>query len=248
LKQRRKKHRSHKARTIVFALLSILLLIVALNWIVMPLVVGRGRETTVPDVLGIDRFSAEESIIRAGLVLGEIRSVSNATVPPDRVVAQHPEPQQRVKLGRRVHLDVSKGGSKLKVPHVQGLTLARATALLTESGLSIAGVESLRSRSLPPGQVVSTRPPAGSEVDEGERMTIQVSSRHGSFPMPGLLGMNVEAARGIIAAQGLNIGEVKQAPSDEPAGSVLVQYPEEGMTVRDLDTVSLIVAVPAGRR
>jgi len=29
----------------------------------------------------------------------------------------------------------------------------------------------------------------------------------------------------------------KYAPSDEPAGNVLIQYPEEGMTVRDLDTV-----------
>ncbi len=169
-------------------------------------------------------------------------------MPVDRVVTQHPEPGRRVKLGRRVHLDVSRGGAKLKVPYVEGLTVARATALLTESGLDLAGVESLKTPNLPPGQVVATRPPAGTEVDQGEGIFIQVASRVGNFPMPNLVGMALETAQGIVAAQGLVIGQVRQAPSDEPVGMVLVQYPEEGMTVRDLDTVSLIVAAPAGRR
>jgi beta-lactam-binding protein with PASTA domain len=246
MKQRRKR-RSHKLRALVIVVLALALLVVVLNWVVMPLVVGRGKEATVPNAVGIDRFAAEESI-KAGLVLGEVRSVSNATVPPDLVVAQHPEPGQRVKLGRKIHIDVSKGGSRLRVPHAEGLTLARATALLTEAGLAIAGVESLRSPTLPPGQVISTRPPAGVEVDEGERILIQISSRVGNFPMPNLIGMNLEAAKGIITTQSLVLGEVKQAPSDEPAGNVLIQYPEEGMTVRDLDTISVIVATPAGRR
>jgi len=247
MKQRRKRQ-SHKLRTLIIIVLAIVLLIVVFNWLVMPAVVGRGRETAVPKVVGLDRFAAQESILNAGLTLGEVRSVSNATVPPDHVVAQHPEPGQRVKLGRQVQIDVSKGGSRLRVPHTEGLALARATALLTESGLSVAGVESLRAPTLPPGQVVSTLPAAGVEVSEGERITIQVAARAGNFPMPNLTGMNLEAAKGIIAAEGLFLGEVKQAPSDEPAGNVLVQYPEDGMTVRDLDTVSLIVAKPAGRR
>jgi beta-lactam-binding protein with PASTA domain len=245
MKQRRKP-RHHRLRLLLIAVLALALVVVVLNWVVMPLVVGRGRVAAVPDLIGIDRFAAEESIIKAGLRLGEVRSVSNATVPPDLVVAQHPEPGQRVKLGRRVHIDISKGGARIRIPHVEGLTLPRATALLTESGFSIAGVESLRTLTLPPGQVTATRPPAGVEVEEGEPITIQVASRVGNFPMPNLVGLNLETAHGIIVSQGLLLGEVKQAPSDEPVGSVLVQYPEEGMTVRDFDTVSLIVAMPAG--
>ena len=246
--KRRRQHRSHRVRTLLIAVLSFAALVAVLNWIVMPLVVGRGRETIVPNVVGIDRFAAEETIIAAGLELGEVRSVSNATVPPDRIVAQHPEPGQLVKLGRKVHIDVSRGGTKLKVPHVEGLTLTRATVLLTESGLSIAGVESLRAPTLPAGRVISTRPPAGAQVDEGEPILIQIASRVGNFPMPNLIGMDLEAARAIITAQGLSMGEVKQAPSNEPSGIVLIQYPEEGMTVRDLDSVSLIVSTPTGRR
>jgi serine/threonine-protein kinase len=246
--KRRGKRRSHKLLTLLTILLALALVVALLNWVVMPLVVRRGHETAVPNVIGLDRFAAEESLTNAGLVPGEIRSVSNATIPPDKVVSQFPEPGQSVKLGRRVNLDVSRGGARVKVPHVEGLTLNRAIALLSESGLSVAGVESLRAPNLPLGQVISTHPPAGIEVDEGERVFIQVASRVGFFPMPNLVGLNIETVRGIIASQGLALGEVKQAPSDEPPGNVLVQYPEEGMTVRDLDTVSLIVAVPAGRR
>ncbi|MBN2465051.1 PASTA domain-containing protein [candidate division WOR-3 bacterium] len=246
--KRRSKRRSHRLRTLLIVLLALALAVVLLNWVVMPLVVRSGREATVPNVIGLDRFAAEESLVNAGLTLGEVRSVSNATVLPDNVVAQHPEPGQTVKLGRRVNIDVSRGGARINVPHVEGLSLSRATALLTESGLSVAGVESLRAPALPPGQVISTHPPAGIEVDEGERVFIQVASRVGNFPMPNLVGLNIEIARGLITAQGLIIGEVKQAPSDEPPGSILIQYPEEGMTVRDLDTVSMIIAVPARRR
>jgi len=247
MRQRRPRKR-RTLLTVLIVILALALLVVLFNWVVMPLVVGRGRETTVPNVVGLDRFAAVESVLNAGLLLGEVRSVSNATVPLDRVVAQHPEPGQRVKLGRKVQLDVSAGGSKLKVPHVEGLTLTRATALLLESGLAVAGVESLRKPNLPPGQIFATRPPAGVEVDEGDSIFVQIAFRTGNFPMPNLIGMNLEEAHGIITAQGLVLGEVKQAPSDEPVGNVLVQYPEEGMTVRDLDTVSVIVAAPAGRR
>lgn len=246
--KRRGKRRSHKLRTLLIILLLLALLVALFNWVVMPLVVKRGREATVPDVIGLDRFAAEESLVNAGLVLGEVRSVSNATVPPDNVVAQHPAPGQSVKLGRRVNLDVSRGGARVKVPHLEGLTLSRATSLLTESGLAVAGVDSLRAPNLPPGQVISTHPPAGMEMEEGERVFVQVASRVGVFPMPGLIGLNIETATAIASSQGLTLGEVKHAPSDEPPGSVLVQYPEEGMTVRDLDTVSLIIAIPTGRR
>jgi len=247
VKQRRKR-RPRILLAVLVAILALALLVVLINWVVMPLVVRRGRETTVPSLIGLDRFAAEESIFKAGLLPGEVRSLSNATVPVDHVVTQHPEPGRRVKLGRRVHLDVSRGGSRRKVPHVEGLSVARATALLSELGLSLAGVESLRTPNLPPGQVVATKPPAGVEVDEGEGIFLQVASRVGNFPMPNLVGMYLETAQGIVTAQGLVLGQVRYAPSDEPVGSVLVQYPEEGMTVRDLDTVSLIVAAAAGRR
>ena len=236
------------ALAILLTLLFVAALVALINWVVMPLVVGRGRETTVPDVVGLDRFAAESLLKRAGLRLGDVRDVFDPGVPTDRVISQHPAADDRVKLGRSVMLEVSKGAGRVMVPHAEGLSVARATALLADAGLVVDGVESLRTPSLPLGQVVATRPPAGSEANQGDHILIQVSSRTGSFPMPNLLGVSLETAQGIVLSQGLILGEVKRAPSDEPSGAVLVQYPEDGSTVRAGDTVHLIVAVGPERR
>jgi serine/threonine-protein kinase len=248
MKRSRKGRRNLALVAFLLVLVAAALLVIVLNWLVMPLIVRRGRETSVPDVVGMDRFEAEGALVRSGLHLGEVRSVSDPVVPADRVVSQHPAAGHRVKLGRSVLLEVSRGAGRIRVPHAEGLSIPRATALLSDAGLVVDGVESLRTPNLPAGQVVATRPLAGTDVTQGDHVVIQVSSRVGNFPMPNLVGVGVETAQGIIASQGLVLGELKRAPSDEPAGSVLIQYPEEGMTVRDGDTVHLIVATGTPKR
>lgn len=244
---RRRRHRSPLA-VILIILLAVAGLFALLNWVVMPLVVGRGREADVPNVVGMDRFAAESVLVAAGLGVGETRGSADVTVRTDYVISQDPGAGQRVKIGRRVRLVISTGAGRLKIPRIEGLTIARATAMLMESGLVVAGMESLRMPERQVGQVVGTRPPVGAAANQGDAVFILVSSRSGGFPMPNLVGMTSQSAQDIATQQGLVVGEVKQAPSDEPAGSVLIQYPEEGMAVHDGDTVSLIVAVPAGKK
>jgi eukaryotic-like serine/threonine-protein kinase len=233
---------------ILIILLGIAGLVALLNWVIMPLVVGRGRETNVPEVVGLDRFAAESVLVAAGLGIGETRGSANTQVKTDYVISQEPAAGQRVKTGRRIRLEISTGAGRLKVPRLDGLTVPRATAMLMEAGLSVAGIESLRMPEKQVGQVVGSRPPAGTGVNQGDGIVLQVSSRSGGFPMPNLVGMASPSAQTIVTQQGLVVGEVKQAPSDEPAGNVLIQYPEEGMFVRSGDTVSLIVAVPVGKK
>jgi len=248
LKRSRRGRRNLALATFLSVLVLGALLVVVLNWVVMPLVVGRGREVAVPDVVGMSRPAAEQTLTRAGLVPGEVRFVPSGTVPADDVIGQSPAAGRRVKRGREVALDVSRGAGRLKVPHTEGLSVVRATALLDEIGLIVDGVESLRTPGVPVGQVVGTRPSAGTEVRQGDHVMVQVSSRVGAFPVPNLVGTLVETAQGIVASQGLVLGELRRTPSDEPVGSVLVQYPEEGMTVRAGDTVHLIVSSGAHER
>ncbi len=239
---RRRHRRCSAVLTLLFLLLVFSGMLALFNWVVMPLIVGLGRETTVPNVIGLDRFTAESILVAARLELGEVTSFANSTVKPDHVIAQYPNPGQRVKVGRRVRLDISTGPGRIKVPHTEGLTLSRATALLVEAGLVVAGVESLRLPERPVGQVVATRPPAGTDANQGDQVHIQVACRTGNFPMPNLVGLPAPTAISIITQQGLVIGDVREAESDEPVNTVLIQYPEEGMFVRDGDTVALIVA------
>lgn len=219
-------------------------LIAVLNWIVMPLVTGRGQELPVPQVVGATLEEAKELIAKVGLTLGEVRVVDDTAFAPGRVVGQVPPPGRRVKPGRQVRLDVSRGANRLTVPDVTGMAAQLATALLEEAGLVIAEVESLRVPDLPAGQVIATRPVAGFEVERGSAIVLAVSAPVGKFPMPNLIGAQLETATGIIASQGLILAQVQEAPSEEPVGLVLVQFPEEGSSVASGDSIHLIVASP----
>jgi len=247
--KRRRKSRKRSWPRLLFWLLVVVPVIVLgtlalLNWVVMPLVTRYGKEVAVPDMLGMTQADAEAGIAAAGLTLGNVRVVDDTAFAPGCVVSQQPPPGRLVKPGRLVQLDISRGANRLTVPDVAGLSTELARSLLEEVGLVVVEVESLRMPNLPPGQVIATRPVAGHEVERGATIVLAVSSSVGEFPMPNLLGTNLETARGIIASQGLVLGSTREAPSDEPVGLVLVQYPEEGIRVRDADTVYLIVAAP----
>ena len=223
---------------------SLLLLLALLNWVIMPFFTRFGRELEVPELVGRTRAAAEQAIRDAGLTLGEIRTVGDTAQPPGHVVFQFPRPGRMVKTGRQVSIDVSRGANRLLVPDVVGMAVARAAARLEELGFTISEIESLRTPNVPVGRVMAVRPMAGTEVDRGSTIILAVAAPVGKFPMPNLLGVDLETASGIVASQGLVLGGVREAPSDEPVGLVLVQFPEEGMSVRDGDTVHMIVAVP----
>ncbi len=212
--------------------------------LLMPVLVMKGREISVPDLVGMNKEEALLTLERAGLRPGELRSVPDAEIPANRVVAHNPRAGRKVKPGRKVDLDISTGTNKVRIPNIEGLPLTNAVTTLERLGLSITRIDSIRSPMVPQGRVVSTVPPPGSLVPQGAEVVVSVSTKAGTFSMPNLVGLNIETARGIISAHGLRPGQFKSAKSGEPIGTVLFQYPEEGMTVAPGDTVSLIVASP----
>ncbi len=245
----RRKTKAGRTGRILFVVLivipaSLLLLLALLNWVIMPLFTRYGRELEVPELVGQTRAAAEQAIEAAGLRLGEIRIVGDTTQPPGHIVFQVPRPGRMVKAGRLVSIDVSRGANRLLIPDIIGMAVDRATAQLEDLGFIVSEIESLRTPNVPVGRIMAIRPMAGTEVDRGSTVILAVAAPVGKFPMPNLLGVDLETASGIIASQGLILGGVREAPSDEPVGIVLVQFPEEGMSVQDGDSVHMIVAVP----
>lgn len=229
---------------ILTALALVLVFAALFNLVVMPLVVRKGWETDVPRLVGLSRQEAENELARAGLRLGNVRIVPNATVAAGHVASQNPKPGRKVKRSRLVDIDVASDNSRVVVPEVIGLPVPQAFLALEQAGLAVARVESLRTPGLPAGQVVRVVPAPGAATTRGTQVVVAVSTRAGGFPMPNLVGMDRETAQGIAVSQGLILGPVKTAVSSEPVGSVLFQYPEEGMAVSEGDTVSLIVSSP----
>jgi beta-lactam-binding protein with PASTA domain len=136
------------------------------------IVVAKGPAlVTVPGVVGLTRANAETRMRAAGLTT-RVREVPSEK-PLGTVVAQNPPPQQQVRKGSAVTVNVSKGPGTVAVPDVVGLQREDASAAIRDAGLTavIVTVPSQESE----GAVVAQNPTAGTQVRGGSRVRLNVS-------------------------------------------------------------------------
>ena len=130
----------------------------------------------------------------------------------------------------------------VEVPRVVGLEEDEARATLEDLGLE-AVVEERAKKAVPEGEVFRQEPKPGEEVDEGDAVTIYVSTGARQTSVPSLVGMSLEEATAALKEAKLKVGEVTEEDSDEAEdGEVLQQFPAAG---RELDVgseVDLVVA------
>jgi serine/threonine-protein kinase len=215
----------------------------------MPLLVRQGQEAKVPDVLGKPINEAKKMLLRQGFHIGEIQEAFDTLYPAGYVSAQKPKGGSVSKIGRIVSLTVSKGQKRTRVPFVTKLTLEQARGILENLGLKVGIVESIPSGLIPENRVITTYPEPGSECDQGDYIKIQLSTGPVKL-MPNLIGLSISVVQETLRMRNLILGEVKEVESDEKPGTVIVQYPEEGMKLGNppkADTVRLIVAKPRAR-
>ena len=131
-------------------------------------------------------------------------------------------------------------GNTVRVPPVEGLTLSEAQDELEGVGLSgdPRGVQAEAEE----GTVVSTDPPAGSEVDEGDTVILHVSSGPGTVPVPDVVGDRVEAAIRTLEDAGFSVAEPVEEASEREKGIVTAQDPAGNAQAEAESTVVLTVS------
>jgi serine/threonine-protein kinase len=129
-------------------------------------------------VNGLPLAQAQSQLTAAGFK-AEVKRVASSR-PKDIVVDQEPVAGVTAVSGTTVKLSVSSGAKPVVVPRVVGQTQGDAVATLTKLGLKpvLQNVPSGK----PSGMVVGQKPPAGKEVDKGEKVTINVSTGTASTP------------------------------------------------------------------
>jgi serine/threonine-protein kinase len=160
----------------------------ALRGTVIRLDVGAGpSEVDVPNLIGLDRAKAQESLQRAGLVLSpdQRQQVVQDEKDIGRVQVQDPPAGTRLEKGKFVAITVGVPPDNVGVPDVTGtnfeqaqrnIALARLTAQIQE-------VDSPVQR----GLVLKQNPSGGSTVKAGTTVTLTVS-RGNQLQMPNLRG------------------------------------------------------------
>lgn len=135
------------------------------------------------------------------------------------------------------------GTRRLSVPEVVNTNLDAATARLESMGLSLEVAEKVYDDNTLPGTIVEQKPQQGTQVKNGETISVVVCLGPESAAVPDLDGMTQEEAANALAPLGLHVGVVThRQDSDAPHGTVIEQYPEQGEVLENGGAVNLTLS------
>jgi len=195
-------------------------------------------DVRVPRLVGQDVEQARAALTKAGF---ETRVEPRTDpAPPGRVIAQRPDPGREIEEGATVTLVASTGPVERTVPEVAGQTERAAVRELSEASFAVE-TDERPSSEVARGRAIGTRPPAGTEVEVGERVRLLISSGPRRVDVPDVVGLTRSSAEAALEARDLGVS-VERARSDEPRGEVLAQTPDGGTTVQEGDVVAISVS------
>jgi beta-lactam-binding protein with PASTA domain len=132
---------------------------------------------------------------------------------------------------------LTRGDDKSTVPNVIGLRSGAATARIHDRDLDVLPRAGQSNR--PPDVVFAQKPGAGTRLDEGQTVTISISS--GRLAVPDVVGLPLKDAQQQLTAKGFE-NEVKRVASSRPKGIVAAQAPVAGVTAVRGTSVKLNVS------
>jgi serine/threonine-protein kinase len=217
--------------------------LVVANFIVMPLIVKKGSEIEVPDVVGLPM---EEAILRLNeqgfeAVADERRP--DTLLEEGRIIEQKPRPGSKVKKGRLVQLVVSSGEESVRVPYLLGLTWEQASSISERRGFAISSVDTVDSDTVPAGRVVAMKPDPEIRVKPGTQIHLYISAgpEGKTLVTPNLIDLPLEKARELLEQDSLVIGEINKIEAAGKGGIVVLQSPDAGVLVAAGDTINIYV-------
>ena len=200
---------------------------------------------TVPDVVGMDRASAEAALADAGFVPASVTQYDLAA-PAGRVVDQLPAGGEQATDGSQVGLLVSRGRPEVSVsvPDVTGMTADEATATLADAALVAVPVETYVA-DVAAGDVAGQEPAAGDRVAPLSEVLVTVSLGAGTttVAVPDLVGQKRADAIAKLEAAGLVVTTAEAWSSDIADGVVIAQAPEPGVKVEKGGDAGILVSL-----
>ncbi|MEL7209882.1 MAG: PASTA domain-containing protein, partial [Actinomycetota bacterium] len=203
--------------------------------------------TDVPEVVGQPADVAEGTLTEAGFVVAREEERSDS-VEAGVVIRTDPAENTRIADGSTVTIVVSSGAELVRVAQVEGLTDLGATQDLEALGLTVRS-ERVEDTSVPAGIVLSQSPVAGTEVESGSAVILQISEGSELIALPDVSGLERDAAEAVLVQLlGCTVTDVRnEASAEVTAGLVARTEPEAGTGI-DEDTcfVTLIMSTGAG--
>lgn len=204
-------------------------------------------EITIPSLVGKSYTETEELTDERLEIL--VSYENSDTISAGVIMSQTPTAGVRRKLFRSdnycvVSVTVSAGKHFFDIPDLSDMPRRDALLILRNAGVAVKLVEE-HSDTVKKGQVISSVPPTGQRLYDGEELTLIISLGK-AIPMvkvPDLYGLNEVQAISLLTSHGLRVGEISYSTSDLEAGKVIAQqYTAYSMLTKD-STVNITVSL-----
>ncbi len=184
---------------------------------------------------------AQKTMDREGFRTKVVQKFSSDK-PNGTVISTQPKPGALVKPGSLVVLNVSKGPAPIKLPNLVGRPLTDAQDLLTRQKFNVS-VQRVTLDGVPPDQVTSQDPAAGSDVPAGATVTLTVSSGPSTAAVPNVGGLSLADATAALSSSGF-VAKVTYSIQSGGDGTVVQQDPAPAASAPKGSAVNVMVAVP----
>src|SRR3954471_15790682 len=199
-------------------------------------------DAILPPVVGKTFEDASALLQKAGFPAQQGDSRFTKKLPANVVLQEDPPAGSRQKRGTTVVLAISGGQKSAEVPVTTNMSQQQARIAIENTGLTMGNVSEQLSDQ-PRGLVISTSPPAGTQVQLPGSVDIVLSKGPATVQMPDLFGRSAGEARSMIEQLGLRIaGMSRDTSSLQPENTVIRQLPAAGQSISAGGPVSLTVS------
>lgn len=194
----------------------------------------RGRQESMPQLVGAPLDAAEKLINEMGLTLKVEDKVFSGKYASGQIVSQQPPPGTRIKVGQHVQVLVSLGPPRVTIPDLTSSSLRAAQINAVQRGLSVRSVATVPWPGKEADQVVAQDPsPAATDIySPAINLLVSSGDPPTAYLCPNFVGRPMAAIRKELEAAKLKIGDVTPIPTPTAAkGIVLFQSPPPGSKI-----------------
>ncbi|AXY25593.1 serine/threonine protein kinase [Suicoccus acidiformans] len=203
-----------------------------------------GRQVTVPDVSGMTREEAEQTLSSEDIAIANIIYQWHESIPTGNVVDTAPEQGSRIERNSTVDLLVSNGPEQVEIGNYIGQDYESIRRLLTDAGFIVERRGLATNSPEQVGVILDQSIAPGTAVVPGKTsITLTVGSSADTITMQDFYNLDSRVARNFAEEYGLYVEESYEYSEFIPENQIVGQRPASGTPLEQGETIEIIISL-----
>lgn len=197
------------------------------------------------NVLGMTEEEALQELNSRNLGMDATKRDFSNDYEKGQVMFQSVDVGTMIDKNTTIEVTISKGPTALQAPDVIGKSESDARKQIEEMGLVFAVADNQYNNDYPIGQVISTTPEKGQEINKGDTVSVVISRGPEKVSVPDLYNMTPEEAANELEKFGLVLGATDTSSKYDDsveAGKILSQNYKVGSSVEKGTAINVVLS------